>query len=681
MTAVLHHMLLAVSLVALGAAGLRAGAALGAAGLLRVLAAVPIAATAAALETLALGLVDLGSDPLALTLGACGVWLLAVSRLSPPKSRLSVELHREWAGVSPPIRVTVAALAGIIIALTVWFLRNPALVGDGLIYHLPIVATWVTSGDPPSLIPVTTDAQLQAYPLTNELLLTWASGIGRSFVPVTVWDPSMIALLVLAGWSGLRSLAIPRLPAALAIAALATSPLLVHQLNTFMTDTPALAWLVCCGALCAGAVRAPGLLVAAVLAAGLAVGTKTTTAPAALICLVAALVATRGRVRPFAGALTAAAVAAGIVGGLWYFRNLVLHGSPLWPFVSTPWGDQLGALARQVDGRLLWDLASTQGRLDDYARELYGSLVLLGGGLVAALLVPSRRVLAASAATAVLLLIWANAPFTAFPQLGIFDGLQAGAVRYLLPAIAAGALALALAGSRDGDTRNLAVALLAIALLANLVGDARLGFVSGFQHVAPLEVDPMLPSVAVPLAGAAVGAACAVALKLVRGLRRPMWATLPRRLSPIGWIVGASLAGALLAIPASGYVERSTRLQSTPAGAAWLVRQQRYADGDAPVAMQNRTIGTLAGDQLRHRLTLIPINPHCSRLREDAREDWVVIPVPQSPVPRGGVGTRVFTNRIRGVRAGQLAAARCLAARHPVYRDKELRIYAPDQPG
>ena len=672
-----HHVLLALSVLALGAAGSRAAAALGATGLVRVLAAAPIAATAAGLCSLALGLVDLGADPIALALAAGALWLAARGGLPEPARPLSAELAAEWEGLPAPWRLVFGAFAGIVLALAVWLLRNPALVGDGLVYHSPVIATWVTGGDPPALNEVAQDAPLEAYPLTTELLATWATGIGRSFAAISLWNPLMLALLVIAGWSGLRSLGVARAVAAVAVAAVATSPLLVSQLNTFTTDISALAWLVCCGALCAASLRAPGLFVCAVLAAGLAIGTKTTAAPLAAVCVIAAAVALRGRIRPLAGPLAAALVAAAIVGGLWYLRNLIEHGSPFWPFLAAPWGDDVPVLFSLSDDRLLWDPSSADGRLDEYWRALYGGLALVGGGLIAWLLHRSRRVIAASAATAFALVVWANAPFTAFPPDAVFDALQAGAVRYLLPGIAAGALALALATTGTGAGRRIAAALLAIALAANLVGDAKLGFVTDFESAAALAVDPVLPSIVVPLLGAAAGIAVVALIGWLGSRPRPSWLRSDRARAA-GWIAGAVVVGALLAVPASGYVKRSAGLAPTPPAVGWLLSQPGFPDGDEEVTIQGRMFGTLAGDELEHPLRLVGTPPDCATLTRAGEDGWIIlhttaVPTELSPEAQG------FIEHADEIRQSELAAAECLDGAEPAYEDAEFKIYAPAQ--
>lgn len=119
------------------------------------------------------------------------------------------------------------------------------------------------------------------YPVTDEVLLAWGSGISRSFVPAALSTPGALVLFVLAGWAGLRALSVPRGVSALALAAVASAPLPVEQVTGPNTDLPALAWLACTAALCAGSVRRPALVAPAVVAAGLAVGTKTTALPLA----------------------------------------------------------------------------------------------------------------------------------------------------------------------------------------------------------------------------------------------------------------------------------------------------------------------------------------------------------------------------------------------------------------
>src|SRR5205823_1923305 len=74
-----------------------------------------------------------------------------------------------------------------------------------------------------------------------------------------------------------------------------------------------------------------------------------------LRALVVALgaVATRGSLRRLAVALALAAALGCAAGGLWYLRNLLAHGSPLWPFLAAPWGDSVPPLFARVNHSLL----------------------------------------------------------------------------------------------------------------------------------------------------------------------------------------------------------------------------------------------------------------------------------------------------------------------------------------
>jgi hypothetical protein len=86
----------------------------------------------------------------------------------------------------------------------------------------------------------------------------------------------MACLLGAAVVAGLHAVGVPPVPRALGGLALLTVPLVVKELNGPYTDLPSLAWTACAAALCAAAPRRPAALAVAIVAMGLAVGTKTT---------------------------------------------------------------------------------------------------------------------------------------------------------------------------------------------------------------------------------------------------------------------------------------------------------------------------------------------------------------------------------------------------------------------
>jgi hypothetical protein len=266
----------------------------------------------------------------------------------------------------------------------------------------------------------------------------------------------------------------------------------------------------------------------------------------------------------------------------------------------------------------------------------------------------TRAVLAVATALALGILIWMSAPFTAFPAIPFFDGLQAGSVRYLAPAIATGALALALgASAAAGLARLLALGLLTIAVAVSLGRVASFGF-------------PLVPPALALVIGAATGAAL---VWLAIALRPPVPG---RRRAALGYIGFAAGIGALLVPAASGYVERSTAIESLNGpGIAWLAREPAFVEGREPVAMQNTLHGTLAGDEVEHRLVLVPSRPDCGELRRQADAGWVVIPTRRPVVVAG------FEDIAREVDEGTSAALTCLADREPAFRDQATAIYGP----
>jgi hypothetical protein len=340
----------------------------------------------------------------------------------------------------------------------------------------------------------------------------------------------------------------------------------------------------------------------------------------------------RARLRSLALPLLLALAAAAGTGGVWYIRNLIDHGSPLWPFIKAPWGDPLPVSVQAANVSFLEAPRATLDAVGHlYVSRLLEGIVLLAAAFVIPFFVRRRAVLIASGVALVSLLIWARAPFTGAPPgpLLIPEG-TFSTTRYLLPGIAAAVLALALATGGRGLGARLAQVALAAGAVIGLVQSLRLGF-------------PAAPSALVPLAGAVVGAAGAL---FVRGLPESRLA---------GWALVIA-AGALLAWPASGYQRRNADTDAFGAGVSRFVDSR---GGDRPVWSAPLVVGTLTGDRLQRRLRPIPQDETCAGLRARARSGWIVLWAPGVSSP--------------DVRALE----RCMAPRPPDYSDHEFRAWRP----
>jgi hypothetical protein len=625
------------SAAALWCAALRTASTLSPGGLERVVAAAPLAVGAAIAEALALGIADLGGSPLALA-GAAGLtWLAARLLLPAPELPLVHEL-RAWASAAGGAeRAGALALAGAGAGYLAWALRHPFLGLDGATYHLSAVVTWVQEGSPGAEGSFYAQVPTASYPLSGETAIAWAVGIAGSLAPVALWTAGVAALLLSGGWLGLRTLGVPRALAALALAALLLVPVVLRgTLESGTTDVPALAWLVVAAALGAAAQSRPALLAPALVAGALAIGTKTTAAPLALLALGLSAWGVRGELRTLARPLAAAAALALVAGGTWYLRNLVSHGSPLWPFISTPWGDPVPEHLDRLDFSFIERPRQTlEGNVDLYRQVLAGALLLLAGGLAAPAWARHRRVLLAAGATLAAVLIWSAAPFTGA---GAAEFLQLNTVRYLMPAFAAGALTLALSGAlgrRGALWLAGAVLGLALAWSARRYGQ-----------------DPYLPS-----EWEAVAAGLAVALVLA----------LAARVLPAAALLAAALTALALALAAgaSGWVERHSRAGDFDAGVVtWFSGEAAWRDGKAPIAFSPTPVAALAGDELTHPLRLVAPGESCARVRRRLAEGWVVV---------RAVDRRVF---------GTLAAERCLERVEPRFSDGIHSVYGgPAEPG
>jgi hypothetical protein len=546
----------------------------------------------------------------ALVLAAVATWAVARVAFATRGLPVSAELVAWARRLTRVDALLVGAFSGATAAWTVWLFLHPALGHDMVLYHLPEAIQWVHGGQPGAVDRVISSVPVGSYPLTHEVLLEWGLAIGRSFVWAVVVTATMPVLIALAGWLGLRALGVDRMVRAVAAAALVTTPaVLASQSGGASLDPAALAWLVSCGALCACAVarRDAVFLAPALVAAGLAIGTKTTTAPLSLTVLLAAGWMLRRRVRVAMRPLGAALAMAVAVGGVWYLRNTFDHGWPLWPFSSAPWGDPRPGIIAHADVKFLDRPGETWDRLHSYYLHHFGGpLLVFCGAFVAALIARSRAVLFAGAATLASVFIWMNAPFTGvFGATRAFDIGTGDATRYLLPGAAAAALTVALASRRGGWLRLACIALLGVAAVIGLWQTFDLGF-------------PSAPAVGTPLAGLVVGAvAAAVLVWAAPRVRFGSW------LAPVAGAAAALVLGGLGAVAAHGFVKRhgETGTRESPL-AAWFADQPSWRDDSVRVSSTWSLVGTLSGDRLQHPLALVDALDACARHR---RGDWLVV--------------------------------------------------------
>ena len=639
---VAHHVAFALAVAALGGAGLRLAGHLGARGLELVVAAAPLGAAAAVLWALGLGLLDLGGSTVALAAGAGLTWMAIRLALPDPAPRR--QLADWWAQASPATRMGVLALTAMGLGLCVWQLRHPHLDLDGAVYHLGLPASWRHSGSPGAVVGIVEGMPVGNYPITYEVLVGWALGLSQSWVIASIITPAFAALLAIAIWTGLRRLDVPALVAGLSAAALLTLPISARQFGGPLNDLPATAWLATAAALVVLSLPVPErergprplLLAPTVVAAGLAVGTKTT--PILLLTLLLAFAAWhhRASLRAHAAPLAAAVGVGLLVCAIWPLRNLIDHGSPLWPFVSTSWGDPIPPKLQEINASFISHPAEVlRGRTDAYATILGGALLLVPAAFVFALVRRSRIALALAGATALAALLWMTAPYTGIDQ---STGLAVTTTRYLLPLLLAATAAIALSARGDHPRlRAAAIAVLAGSVIVSLVRDSGLGF-------------PFVPSALTLALPALLGAAVA----LLAG---------SRRLPAAAWIAPLLAVGGGLGLSAAapGYVERHAATFGYPGYVdlhAALRAQPGYNNDSRPIGMGPYSYATVGGDRLRHPVSLVAPGEPCTAVRARARTGWLIIVlIDQSQISKLGID-EAESHRLRACMTGIAPRAR-----------------------
>lgn len=588
-------------------AGLRLASVATTRGLERVVAGTTIGVALIVLESLALGLFGLTRYPAAICALAAATWLLAWRLIPVSREPALDQAARVWRGLSRRGRACTGALLGAGAVWVLWPLHSPTVGYDGISYHMPEILGWVATGHPGAIHDVSYFLPFPNYPITNEVALTWLTSVSRGFAVAAVWTPLLHLLLAAAGWLGLRTLGVPRLHAGLAVAAFCLMPLTVLQVNAPSTDLAGATWCVCAAGLAAAAVRNPRLMPFSVVAAGLAIGTKTSTGPLTAIALGAALFAVRGSLRGLTRLLIVALLVAVAVGGVWYLRNLIDHGSPLYPFVHTPGGDQPPLVWRLLDHSFIERPGATlRGRENLYADLLGGGLVVLVSAIAMPFLAWSRRVWLAAAAAVVAVLLWMKAPSTGVSDVAVLTPNVAGTTRYALPALAGVALVPALAATVGRRAALVSGAALAVAVGWDLWRLAVIG-------------QPQVPSVGwLALAAGGGAAVCAAGKTLGTG----------GRYAAAQVAAAAVVVGLVLGQQADSYVERLTPNSSffpSASVVSWFISRPGFQDNHRPIAIAGQLVSALAGDHLEHRVTLVPQHESCAAIRARASKGWVVV--------------------------------------------------------
>jgi hypothetical protein len=393
----------------------------------------------------------------------------------PPGAGTDLRNQSEEAGRAGAGAMSMIALGAVAVVFAHWGLTTADALNrgifnfDSLWYHLPFAVEMAHSHSVTGLHYTETVFANWLYPQNSELL----HGVG-----ILLTDRDTLSLFLNFGWLAIAFLAAwcigrpyGRAPLTVVAAAvlLECHTLVVREPGAAKNDLMAAALLLAAIAILieAWARRgeregslAPGWpLAVAGLAAGLAVGTKSTAlAMAAALSVAIVFLAPSGRRWAAAGWWFGAALAGG---GYWYLRNLIVAGNPL------PQVERLGPLSlphpeRLQSGRPDFSIAhyatDTGVWREYFAPELHQAfgllwpLVLAGaiaGGLIALLWGRSRVLRWLGAVALFGMLAYVFTPLSAAGAEGAPEGFGIN-IRYAVPALLAGLVLLPLATGRQG---------------------------------------------------------------------------------------------------------------------------------------------------------------------------------------------------------------------------------------
>jgi len=341
-----------------------------------------------------------------------------------------------------------------------------------------------------------------------------------------------------------------------------------------------------------------------------------------------------------------AALLALAVGAPWYVRNTLEHGWPLWPFARGPTGDpRPAALAALPDSLLGAPHRTLAGHVGEYLGRLAGGTLLLTAAPAVALVARRRGVVLAAAATVAGVLLWAAAPVTGRSADASAAYIALTTLRYLLPTLALGALAVALAAAAP-RARHLA----ALALAGATAWSA--------LRVAALPPDERVATGVIVLAALAGLLTVAVLGRVLSGSAVAAGGVQPRT-GALAVAVAAVASVGVLVVGASGWVARHGRSPSAwDAGAAtWLAAQPRFHEPRDDVAMAPFAMAALAGGA-----------PPASRGDDSAAR---ALSGPAPPSRRGWIVL---------VRPAPVRFLDCLRPIPAAFADQHLSVWSPRSP-
>lgn len=204
---------------------------------------------------------------------------------------------------------------------------------DTIAYHMPIIVEWIQSGSLWEVFYAVWGGPLGYYPSHHELLLTWFMLPFGSDGLVSLFNFAVVAVLIVVMYKILREMGVKEFLAWMASALVMVMPIFLRQVGTGQVDM-----LMALGILMAWYYflrtykRGDGqLFIPMCLVLALTLGTKYLAIIYLIPLLLVFLIFARNWKQASRWWFLWFLVILGSIGSMWYWRNLILTGNPLFP--------------------------------------------------------------------------------------------------------------------------------------------------------------------------------------------------------------------------------------------------------------------------------------------------------------------------------------------------------------